>query len=256
MLYNQTPDSKPESPWRKKRSPWQCVVKVLQTWTTLNLFVVGSSCPWSFWRSVRGSFFCALSITLVDLFVSAQVWYYTELTSTAWNFTSEWLLASVTVHMRLKRTWASESLVTDLTLVLLLRWGWNLWVEWSHHGLWRWRKVVWEKTSWSRQCPRVETIEWFRGRTVVCGRRIHRSIIPIVATRRGDGWVWWMRSRETISIGSVSPWAVYVSWSDIVLAHCNHSASTVKCFIECSCWLRKWSMRLFWLLMCEWLAVW
>jgi hypothetical protein len=70
--------------------------------------------------------------------VSAQVRYNREMSSASFNFTTECcakvsecsrkgferieltLLASVTVHVRLKRTWAREPLVADFALVLLL----------------------------------------------------------------------------------------------------------------------------------------
>ena len=69
----------------------------------------------------------------MNLFVSSQIGNNRKMSSTALNVTSERLLASVAVHMRLQRTWSSESLIADLALVLLLRVGGELGGELAHH---------------------------------------------------------------------------------------------------------------------------
>lgn len=59
-------------------------------------------------------------VALVNLAMAAQVGDNREMTATSLSFTSIGFLASVTIHVGLERTWASESLITDLALVLLL----------------------------------------------------------------------------------------------------------------------------------------
>jgi hypothetical protein len=60
------------------------------------------------------------ALALVDFAMASQVGHNREMTATALDFTSEWLLASVAVHMGLKGAWACETLITDFTLVFLL----------------------------------------------------------------------------------------------------------------------------------------
>ncbi len=80
--------------------------------------------------------------------MSPQVGDNGEVAATALSLTSVWLLASVTVHMSLERAGASEALVADLALVLLLCGRRDLGVELAHHGLGRWKRVVADKARW------------------------------------------------------------------------------------------------------------
>ena len=56
----------------------------------------------------------------MNLAVSSQVGDNREMTAATISLTGIGLLACVAVHVCLKRTWASEALVADLALVLLL----------------------------------------------------------------------------------------------------------------------------------------
>ena len=60
------------------------------------------------------------AIALVNFAVSSQVGDNGEMTAAAISFTGIGFLARVAVHVCLKRAWASEALVADLALVLLL----------------------------------------------------------------------------------------------------------------------------------------
>jgi len=59
-------------------------------------------------------------VALVNLPMSAEIRDNGEMSATALNFTRKWLLARVAVHVSLKRAWASESLIANFALVLLL----------------------------------------------------------------------------------------------------------------------------------------
>ncbi len=71
----------------------------------------------------------------MNLAVSPQVRDNEEVTDTTLSLTSVGLLASVTVHMSLKRAEASKALVADLALMLLLSGRRDLGVELAHHRL-------------------------------------------------------------------------------------------------------------------------
>ena len=60
------------------------------------------------------------TIALMNLAVSPQIGDNREMTTAALSLTGIGLFPSVTVHVGLKRAWTRETLVADLTLVLLL----------------------------------------------------------------------------------------------------------------------------------------
>jgi len=72
-------------------------------------------------------------------------------TATALNLASKGLLASVAVHVRLKGRRASEALVADLALVLLLRARRHLGAELTHHGLGSWGDLRCYEAVWPRE---------------------------------------------------------------------------------------------------------
>jgi len=113
---------------------------------------------------------------LVDLLVSAKVGHDGKVTSTPVNITSEWLLASVAVHVSLKRARSGEAFVADSALVLLLCIGRHLRRELTHHRLWCWR-TQWgtKELSWSGKGSRSHGIvaSIGGGRAVVSGRVGH-----------------------------------------------------------------------------------
>lgn len=74
--------------------------------------------------------------------MSPQVGHNGEVTTATFGLTSVGFLPGVAVHVGLKRAGASEALVADLALVLLLRTRRDLGVELTHHRLWRWQCVV------------------------------------------------------------------------------------------------------------------
>lgn len=71
----------------------------------------------------------------MNLSVSSEIGDYREMSATSFNLTGKRLLAGVAVHVSLQRTGASEPLVANLTLVLLLSTGRHFGAELSHHRL-------------------------------------------------------------------------------------------------------------------------
>jgi len=73
------------------------------------------------------------TIALVYFAMPPQVGDDREVATTALDFASKWLLASMAVHVCLERARASEALVANLALVLLLRTRRYLGAELAHH---------------------------------------------------------------------------------------------------------------------------
>jgi hypothetical protein len=70
----------------------------------------------------------------VNLPVPSKVGDHRKVPPAAVNVAGEWLLASVAVHVRLKRARPRKSLVTNLALVLLLRVRGHFGRKLTHHG--------------------------------------------------------------------------------------------------------------------------
>jgi len=79
--------------------------------------VVNGSTPLLFHVGVTGIREC---FALVHLLMTTQIGDDREVTSTALHITGKWLLASMAVHVRLKRTWSGEAFVAHLAFVLFL----------------------------------------------------------------------------------------------------------------------------------------
>jgi len=107
------------------------------------------------------------TVVLVYFAMPPQIGDNREVASAALDFASKWLLASMAVHVCLERARASEALVANLALVLLLRAQRHLGAELAHHRLRRRRHGSTEKRVRARQSPRAGEVDRLGSRAVI-----------------------------------------------------------------------------------------